>query len=59
MPISIFLHQLFSPTDTWSHRLVVQDAGLSRRKHGFESRWDHHRNSERLIKELVNLFCLI
>ncbi len=24
-----------------SHRLGVQDAGLSRRKHEFESRWDH------------------
>ena len=25
----------------WSHRLVAQDAGLSRRRHGFEPRWDH------------------
>ena len=27
--------------EQWSHRLVAQDAGLSRRKHGFETRWDH------------------
>ncbi|GEM_PF-7127419 len=24
-----------------SHRLAAQDVGLSRRKHGFDSRWDH------------------
>ncbi len=25
------------------HRLAVQDSGLSRRQHGFESRWGHFR----------------
>ena len=29
-----------NPCFSWSHRLVVQDAGLSSRKHGFETRWD-------------------
>src|SRR3989337_1782875 len=28
----------------WSHRLVAQDTALSRRKRGFEPRWDRHEN---------------
>ncbi len=33
----VFMHNVL----IWSHRLAVQDIGLSRREHGFESRWDH------------------
>ena len=28
-----------------SHRLVVKDTGLSRQRHGFESRWDYQKAS--------------
>src|SRR5450631_1906361 len=34
-----------SPTGTGPHRLVVQDTALSRRQHGFESRWGHGTSS--------------
>ena len=33
-----------------SHRLAAQDVGLSRRKHGFDSRWDH----QNIFKELAD-----
>ena len=37
------------PANLWSHRLAVQDTGLSRRRHGFESRWDYQEIHNPLI----------